>query len=145
LTTDELLERLSVFDASGGVHLRVVRRPASRHLLAEVEADLEDGTCFYGLADFWLAALWRFLEDSHQNQLAFEGLAFQALAEALSPSHFEQLYGDIQAHLILPPPQRIELGQAYRLLQGRLTSFAGTTRHGTLWAAFFQANDYSHE
>lgn len=140
LTSQDLLNGLAVFEPPGEVHLRSARRPAGRHLLVEIESDPEEGNPFCGLADFWLAALWRFLEDTHQNHLAFEGLAFQALAEGLSLGHFERLYADLRAHLILAPLRGVELRQAYRLLQGRLLSFAGVTHQGTFWSGFFQAN-----
>lgn len=146
MTNQNLMARLGVFEAPGEVNFRSARRPAGRHLLVEIETDPEEEPGFEELAEFWLVALWRFLEDSNQNHLAFEGLAFQAQAEPLSPTQFAQLYGGVRAHLILTPPQgAIDLRQAYRVLQGRLTSFAGVTRQGAFWSGFFQANVYLDE
>jgi hypothetical protein len=120
--------------------VRGARRPAGLDLLLEFE--LKHGVKPRGLASFWLSTLWRFLEDSRQNPDAFEGLAFQAMAERLSAREFEEGYGPLRARLTLPPPYPIELRQAYRVLQGRVNSYAGITVDGELWAGFFQANVY---
>jgi hypothetical protein len=140
MTDQDLTERLAVFEPCELSGLKAARRPAGRHLLVEFEMD-QDGEA-NSLADFWLASLWRFLDDSRQNTEAFEGLAFQALAERLSPRDFEVGYGPLRAQLTLPPANAVELKESYRLLNGRLRSFAGVTSQGRFWAGFFQADVY---
>ena len=93
-----------------------------------------------GLAGFWLDALWRFLEDNRRSTEAFEGMAFQALAERLDALEFERLYGRVRERLTLRPPQGIELLEAYRVLNGRVSSFAGVTTDGEFWTGFYQAD-----
>lgn len=136
----DLLDQLAVFEASRSEDVRAARRPAGPDLVVEfgLKSDVEP----QGLAAFWLASLWRFLEDAKQNTDAFEGLAFQAIAQRLSAELFEQCYSPIRARLTLPPPYPIELREAYRILSGRLTSFAGVTTDGEYWAGFYQANVY---
>lgn len=134
----DLLDQLGLFDPSAADGVRAARRPAGQDLLVEFEA--KSGCQHESLAAFWLACLWRFLEDSQANTDAFEGLAFQALAESLSAEEFREAYGPLRARLTLPPPFPIELRQAYRILRGRLTSLAGVTTDGELWAGFFQAD-----
>ena len=136
----DLLDQLEVFEPSVGEGVRAVRRPAGVNLLVEFE--VRSGCQHEDLASFWLASLWRFLEDSRANTDAFEGLAFQALAEPLNAHEFEAAYGPIRASLTLPPPFPVELRRSYRVLNGRLVSFAGVTTDGEMWAGFFQANVY---
>lgn len=136
----DLLDRLGVFEPSGAEGLRAARRPAGADLLVEFE--VKSGCQHDDLAAFWLASLWRFLEDSRANTDAFEGLAFQALAQPLNAAEFAEAYGPIRARLTLPPPYPIELRRAYRVLNGRLVSFAGLNSDGEMWAGFFQANVY---
>lgn len=138
MTDQDLLDQLGVFEASRGEDVRAARRPAGADLLVEFE--VRTGCQHENLAGFWLASLWRFLEDSRANTDTFEGLAFQALAESMSASEFQEAYGRVRARLTLPPPYPIELRRAYRTLNGRLTSFAGVTTDGELWAGFYQAN-----
>lgn len=133
----DLLYQLGVFDPDGTDDLRTVRRPAGEDLVLEFlpkESWSRDG----GLAVFWLATLWRFLEDCHQRTDAFEGLAFQAMAERLDARMFENLFERVRARLTLPPLQGVELREAYRVLNGRVTSFAGMTTDGEMWASFHQ-------
>ena len=132
----DLQEQLGLFDPSGSESVRSVRRPAGAHLLVEFQP--KAGIVPRSLAGFWLACLWRLLEDSQQNTEAFEGLAFQALAQRLTSEDFERLYGEVRSHLTLPPPYPLELSSAYRVLDGRLVSFVGLTCEGSAWAGFFQ-------
>ena len=134
----ELLYELAVFEIGEDAGLRAARRPAGPDLL--VEYGVEESRRPKSLAAFWLASLWRFLEDSKQNPDAFEGLAFQAVAQSLSAAEFGASYGLLRARLTLPPPYPIELEEAYRTLHGRITSFVGVTTDGEFWAGFFQAN-----
>lgn len=134
----DLLEQLGLFEPSGAESLRAVRRPAGADLVVEYE--LKSGEEVSGLPAFWLACLWRFLEDSQQKTDAFEGLAFQALAERLDAREFSHQYGAVRSRLTLPPPYPIELREAYRTLNGRLVSFAGITTEGEHWSGFFQAD-----
>ncbi len=135
---EDLLYNLGLFDPEGTENLRAVRRPAGEDLVVEFvpkAAWSREGA----LAAFWLATLWRFLEDSHQNTLAFEGLAYQAVAERLDAKMFEGLFEQVRSRLTLPPPYGVELREAFRVLNGRVTSFVGTTTDGEMWASFFQA------
>lgn len=141
LQDDDLLDQLGAFEAREQDDLLAVRRPAGADLIVEFAPRSGRGT-EGGLAAFWLATLWRFLEDSRQNTDAFEGLAYQALAERLDAAQFSALYGPIRARLTLAPPHGVELREAYRVLQGRVTSFAGVTTDGEFWAGYHQANVY---
>jgi hypothetical protein len=134
----DLLGQLGLFDSSGAEALRAVRRPAGVDLVVEYE--LKSGEEVSGLPAFWLACLWRFLEDSQQKTDAFEGLAFQALAERLDAHDFERDYAAVRSRLTLPPPYPIELREAYRTLNGRLVSFTGITTDGEYWSGFYQAD-----
>jgi hypothetical protein len=138
----ELLYHLGVFEVRDDEGLRAARRPAGPDLIVEVTARQGHKVRYATLEGFWLAALWRFLEDSKQNPLAFEGLAFQASAQPLTIEEFNLAYEPIRERLTLPPPYRIELRKAFRVLHGRITSFAGVTRDGEFWAGFYQANVY---
>lgn len=135
----DLLEQLDVFEAREDTELRAARRPAGVDLVVEFEA-LPSRSKEGGLAGFWLAALWRFLEDSRRSTEAFEGLAFQALAERLDAAEFTHLYGRVRERLTLQPPRGVELLEAYRLLNGRVTSFAGVNTDGEFWTGFYQAD-----
>ncbi|MGE0493899.1 MAG: hypothetical protein AB7S38_32120 [Vulcanimicrobiota bacterium] len=135
----DLLEQLDIFEAQDDAELRAARRPAGPDLVVEFEAmptRSKDG----GLAAFWLATLWRFLEDTRRSTEAFEGLAFQALAERLDAVEFGRLYGRVRQRLTLQPPQGVELLEAYRVLNGRVTSFAGVNTDGEFWTGFYQAD-----
>lgn len=141
MTDAQLLEQLGAFDPSWADGVRAVRRPAGADLLVEMAP--RAGHASGCLASFWLGALWRFLEDSRQNTEAFEGLAYQALAEALGPSDFQRRYEALRARLSLPPREPVELSVAYRVLQGRIQSFAGWDRDGDPWCAFFEAEVFA--
>ncbi|MCA9796379.1 MAG: hypothetical protein KC910_31445 [Candidatus Eremiobacteraeota bacterium] len=135
----DLLEQLDIFEVRDDPELRAARRPAGADLVVEFEA-LPNRSKEGGLAGFWLDALWRFLEDNRRSTEAFEGMAFQALAERLDALEFERLYGRVRERLTLRPPQGIELLEAYRVLNGRVSSFAGVTTDGEFWTGFYQAD-----
>lgn len=138
----DLLSQLEIFEPVTDSSLRAIRRPAGADLIVEYELTPAGSVHYQDLAPFWLATLWRFLEDSRQNTDAFEGLAYQAIAEKLTAVQFGTLYGAVRARLTLPPPYRVELREAYRILNGRVTSFAGTTTDGEFWAGYHQGEVY---
>lgn len=138
MTDQDLLEQLGLFDPASAEEVRAVRRPAGPHLLIEFQPKV--GLIPLSLAGFWLGCLWRFLEDSQQSSVAFEGLAFQSLPLPLTAEQFREQYGAVRSHLTLPPPYPLQMRSAYRLLSGRLNAFAGIDIDGTAWAGFFQTH-----
>lgn len=146
MTSDDLWYGLERFEARDDDGLRVARRPAKADLVVEVfpDTDAQLSTKYLSLAAFWLAALWRFLQDNQRNVLAFEGLAFQAVAHRLSLADFVARYDEIRSCLTLSPPLDLELRESYAVLQGRLTSLTGVTTDGEFWACFYQAEVFRH-
>lgn len=142
MTTDQLWLELERFEAKEEDGLRISRRPAGQDLIIEVYAKISSQS-YPNLAAFWLASLWRFLEENHRSPQAFEGLGFQAQAQMLSRFEFTSRYQEIQKLLTLPPAHRLELKEAYLVLQGRLTSLAGFTIDDEPWALFFQAGVFT--
>lgn len=132
-----LLPSLEAFKVKESEPIRSARRPAGDHILIEtrtIEPKLEPYT---SLVDFWLHALFGFLEDSGSTIEWFEGLAYQAQFRNLPPQAFKEHYQQVTDRLILPPPVLPEISEAHLLLNGRVKSFMGFDEDGLCWAATY--------
>lgn len=132
---DHLLELLEDYRPLQDNPSRSVRRPAGKLVLIETFAAPEAQKQFRGLTHFWLEAVYEFLQNSGSDVRWFEGLAYQSVFEELTPSEFHRQYRGLQQDkLTLPPPETVELGMSYRVLQGRLVSYLGVTVDDEYWS-----------
>jgi hypothetical protein len=134
---DQLLELIEDYKVREDQPVRTARRPAGSRILIE-RWTLPDGeSCYSSILDFWLSSLYGFLQDSGSDTRWFEGLAYQSKFEQLLGDSFRSEYWLLQQRLTLPPPETITLETAYRVLNGRLLSYLGTTPDGAYWAGTF--------
>lgn len=133
----QLLELLEHFKARTQEPVVSARRPAGERVLIETWTRPHGKSTYTCLMDFWVHALFRFLEDSGSDRQWFEGLAYQSKFVDLTPKDFHGEYRELQQELILPPPETIWLNKAYRVLNGRIVSYMGLTEENEFWTGTF--------
>lgn len=134
---EQLLLLLEDFKPRQEEPVRSARRPAGQRMLVESWTSPGGTESFVSLLDFWTRALYRFLEDTGSDVRWFEGLAYQALFQELTPQRFFEEYRELQHRLTLLPPETVGLLQAFRVLDGRVISYMGLTAEGDFWAGTF--------